>query len=50
MWLLLLFKNFNPKEITEWIEDTFRNCNMPMCGVDSIIGLYAGYPITKRIS
>ena len=40
-------KIFNPKEITEWIEDSKGTAVCPYCGVDSVIGENSGYPITK---
>lgn len=39
---------FNPKEITEWINDSSETAICPYCGVDSVIGSYTGYPITKE--
>lgn len=39
---------FHPKEITEWIEDTGETAVCPYCSVDSVIGAYSGYPITKE--
>ena len=41
-------KIFDPKEITEWIEDTSGTAVCPYCGIDSIIGAYTGYPITHE--
>ena len=41
-------KIFEPKEITEWIEDTSATALCPYCGVDSIIGGYTKYPITHE--
>jgi len=38
---------FNPNKITNWIEDTNGTALCPFCGIDSIIGKYSGYPITK---
>ncbi len=37
-----------PDKITEWINDTSGTAICPYCGVDSIIGLYSGYPITHE--
>ncbi|MDD5065792.1 MAG: cytoplasmic protein [bacterium] len=37
---------FTPNQITEWI-DNDQTALCPYCGVDSIIGEYSGYPITK---
>ena len=39
---------FSPREITEWIEDTRGTALCPFCGIDSVIGESAGYPITKE--
>ena len=44
---------FDPKEISEWIEDS-NSCDnagtavCPYCGIDSVIGESSGYPITKE--
>lgn len=38
-------KRFNPAEITDWIEGE-KTAVCPVCGVDSIIGDAAGFPIT----
>ena len=38
---------FDPKEISEWIEDEEGTAICPYCGIDSIIGKSSGYPITK---
>ena len=40
---------FDPKEITEWIEDTSGTAICPYCGIDSVIGAYTGYPITPDV-
>ena len=37
---------FDPKEITDWIEDAPDTAICPYCGVDSVIGAYTGYPIS----
>ena len=39
---------FDPKLITEWVNDTSGTAVCPFCGVDSIIGQSSGYPITKE--
>lgn len=39
---------FDPKEITEWIEDASGTAICPYCGIDSVIGEYTGYPITPE--
>lgn len=40
-------KIFNPKEITDWIEDRYdKTALCPNCGIDSVIGEYTGFPIT----
>lgn len=40
-------KIFNPKEITEWIEDE-DTALCPYCDIDSIISESSGYPLTKE--
>ncbi len=39
---------FDPKEITDWVDDTERTAICPYCDVDSVIGESSGYPITKE--
>ena len=39
---------FNPKEISEWVEDIRGTAICPYCWVDAIIGESSGYPITKE--
>jgi hypothetical protein len=39
---------FDPRLITEWVEDIAGTAICPFCGVDSIIGKNSGYPITKE--
>ncbi len=39
-------KIFDPKEITDWLEDRSGTAVCPYCGIDSVIGAYSGYPIT----
>ena len=39
---------FSPTEITEWIKDEKDTALCPCCGIDSVIGEGAGYPITKE--
>lgn len=39
---------FNPKEISEWVEDIKGTAICPYCWVDAIIGESSGYPITKE--
>lgn len=41
-------KIFDPSEISEWINDTNGTAVCPYCGVDSVIGESAGYPITAK--
>lgn len=41
-------KRFNPAEITDWIEEE-KTAVCPGCGVDSIIGDAAGFPITVSL-
>jgi hypothetical protein len=39
-------KIFSPSKIVEWVdEETTAVC--PFCGIDSIIGVSSGFPITK---
>lgn len=38
---------FNPNEIDDWIDNN-DTAICPYCGIDSIIGEYTGYPITKE--
>jgi hypothetical protein len=37
---------FDPYEIEEWIEDEEDTALCPYCGIDSVIGESAGYPLT----
>jgi hypothetical protein len=39
---------FNPKEISDWVEDISGTAICPYCGIDSIVGVSSGYPITKE--
>lgn len=39
---------FSPGEIVEWIQDEKETAVCPYCGIDSVIGESAGYPITKE--
>ncbi|MDR0654418.1 MAG: hypothetical protein LBG12_14085, partial [Synergistaceae bacterium] len=39
---------FSPREIKEWVKDKAGTAICPHCGIDSIIGAYSGYPITKE--
>ncbi|MGN0181056.1 MAG: cytoplasmic protein [Candidatus Ornithomonoglobus sp.] len=41
-------KIFDPKEITNWVEDVSSTAICPYCGVDSVIGESSGYPITSE--
>lgn len=41
-------KIFDPKEITNWIEDEDGTAICPYCGIDSVIGESSGYPITEE--
>ncbi len=41
-------KIFDPKEITNWIEDEEGTAICPYCGIDSVIGESSGYPITEE--
>ena len=39
---------FHPKEICSWIEDrSGLTAVCPYCGIDSVIGESAGFPLTK---
>jgi len=38
---------FSPKEIMVWLEDVGGTAICPHCGIDSVIGESAGFPITK---
>ncbi len=42
---------FPPTEINEWIEESHagpgKTGRCPKCGIDSVIGSAAGYPITR---
>ena len=49
MRLFFCLKIFNPKEITDWIEDKYdKTALCPYCGIDSVIGEYTGFPITYK--
>ena len=39
---------FDPKEITDWIEDPAGTAVCPYCGVDAVIGQHSGDPITQE--
>lgn len=40
---------FNPQMISQWCEDQPDwTAICPYCGIDSVIGASAGYPITKE--
>lgn len=41
------FKIFSPAEITDWVPDSDGTAICPYCGIDSVIGESAGYPITE---
>ena len=38
---------FDPKEITNWVEDISGTAICPYCCIDSVIGESSGFPITK---
>lgn len=38
---------FDPSEIVEWVEDEEKTALCPYCGIDSVIGESAGYPLTR---
>ena len=40
-------RTFDPSEIYEWIEDDEKTALCPYCGIDSVIGESAGYPLTR---
>ena len=39
---------FEPHQITEWLTDSKNTAICPYCGIDSVIGEYSGFPITKE--
>ena len=40
---------FSPSEIVEWCPDKIDDTALcPYCGIDSILGEYTGFPITKE--
>ena len=40
---------FSPQEITEWILDKGGETALcPFCGIDSVLGDSAGYPVTEE--
>ncbi len=39
---------FAPTEIKDWIAEGDGTAVCPYCGIDSVIGESAGYPITKE--
>ena len=41
-------KIFAPTEITRWLDEDSGTALCPYCGIDSVIGESAGYPITKE--
>jgi hypothetical protein len=40
-------KIFSPSLIVEWVDDE-NTAVCPFCGIDSIIGVSSGFPITKN--
>ena len=40
-------KVFDPREITEYVEDRTGSAICPYCGIDSILGESAGFPLTE---
>lgn len=38
---------FGPSAIVEWVEDEEETALCPYCGIDSVIGESAGFPLTK---
>lgn len=41
-------RKFQPSEIEAWIEDGGGTAICPYCGVDAVIGSYAGFPLTDE--
>ena len=41
-------KTFLPSEIQDWISDQSGTALCPYCGIDSIIGSAAGFPLTDE--
>ena len=42
-------RRFHPSEIQEWIDGKIGGTALcPYCGVDAVIGSYAGYPLTEE--
>lgn len=39
---------FSPAEIEQWIDSKHDTALCPHCGIDSVIGESAGYPITEE--
>lgn len=39
---------FDPKEIKDWVGDTDGTALCPYCGIDSVIGANAGFPINEE--
>ena len=40
-------KTFSPEEITEWT-DNGQTAFCPRCGIDSVLGSAAGFPLTNK--
>ena len=52
MRVFLLLYDLHPEEIKEWIVESNpcdRNCTAicPYCGIDAVIGVSSGFPITQ---
>ena len=41
-------KTFASKEIIDWVEEEPETALCPYCGIDTVIGEYAGFPLTKE--
>lgn len=39
---------FAPSEIAEWVDEDDQTALCPKCGIDSVIGSAAGYPIATE--
>jgi hypothetical protein len=39
---------FKPQTIEEWLDEGDGTAVCPKCGIDSVIGSAAGYPITRE--
>ena len=39
---------FSPREIERWLEEGSETAVCPRCGIDSVIGEGAGFPVTRE--